>query len=67
MWALLEGVVAIALLVGGGLKAMQTASVSSGILFILILFVMCFSLLKSLKRKRLKREKKIKTPPGLWD
>ena len=29
--------------------------------------VMCFSLLKSLKRKRLKREKKIKTPPGLWD
>ncbi|MFT4791209.1 MAG: choline/glycine/proline betaine transport protein [Arcticibacterium sp.] len=67
MWALLEGVVAIALLVGGGLKAMQTASVSSGILFILILFVMCFSLLKSLKRKRLKREKKIKTPPSLWD
>ena len=30
--ALTEGAVAIALLLGGGLRAMQTASVSSGIL-----------------------------------
>ena len=67
MWALLEGIVAIALLVGGGLKAMQTASVSSGILFIIILFIMCYSLIKSLKRKKAKRDKKLKTPPPSWD
>ena len=34
IWALMEGAVAIALLVGGGLKAMQAANVSSGILFL---------------------------------
>jgi choline/glycine/proline betaine transport protein len=50
MWAFIEGAVAAALLIGGGLKAMQTASVSSGILFLLLLFVICFSLLKSLNR-----------------
>ena len=40
----------IALLLEGGLTAMQTASVSTGILFLLVLFLMCFSLRKSLKR-----------------
>jgi len=33
MWAITEGLVATALLLGGGLKAMQAASVSSGIFF----------------------------------
>ena len=50
LWAFTEGLVAAALLIGGGLKAMQTASLSSGILFLLLLFVICFSLLKSLNR-----------------
>jgi choline/glycine/proline betaine transport protein len=49
-WALIEGFVAIALLLGGGLAAMQTASVSSGILFLLILFVICYSLIIDLKK-----------------
>ena len=40
LWALTEGAVAIALLLGGGLKAMQTASVSTGILFLFVIFVM---------------------------
>ena len=57
MWAFIEGAVAAALLIGGGLKAMQTASVSSGILFLLLLFVICYSLLKSLNRDL--RKKKI--------
>lgn len=60
MWALTEGVVAIALLLGGGLKAMQTASVTSGVLFILLLFVMCFSLLKSLRRDTKHRNQRLK-------
>jgi choline/glycine/proline betaine transport protein len=50
LWALMEGAVAIALLLGGGLKAMQTASVSTGILFLFVIFVMVYSLLKSFKR-----------------
>ncbi len=49
-WALIEGFVAIALLLGGGLAAMQTASVSTGILFLLILFVICYSLITDLKK-----------------
>ena len=49
-WALIEGFVAIALLLGGGLAAMQTASVSTGILFLLILFTICYSLIIDLKR-----------------
>lgn len=52
LWALIEGAVAIALLVGGGLSAMQTASVSTGILFLFVIFIMIYSLLKSLKRHR---------------
>lgn len=56
MWAFIEGAVAAALLIGGGLKAMQTASVSSGILFLLLLFVICFSLLKSLNRDLRKKK-----------
>lgn len=50
LWALTEGAVAIALLIGGGLRAMQAASVSTGILFLLVIFVMVYSLLKSLRR-----------------
>ena len=50
-WALIEGFVAIALLLGGGLTAMQTASVSSGILFLLILFVICYALILDLKQE----------------
>ena len=57
LWALTEGAVAIALLLGGGLKAMQTASVSTGILFLFVIFVMVYSLLKSFKRlKHFKRK-----------
>lgn len=54
-WALIEGFVAIALLLGGGLAAMQTASVSTGILFLFFLFVICYSLYKDLKRHQSSR------------
>jgi len=58
LWAQIEGFVAISLLLGGGLKAMQAASVSTGILFLFVLFFMCFSLSKSLNRDLLKKQKK---------
>jgi len=50
-WAVTEGLVAIVLLVGGGLIALQTASITTGLFFAVILLFMCFSLLKGLKEE----------------
>ncbi|MFW6364265.1 MAG: BCCT family transporter, partial [Spirochaeta sp.] len=47
-WALLEGAVAAALLVGGGLVALQTAAITTGLPFALVLIFMIFSLRKGL-------------------
>jgi len=60
LWALTEGAVAIALVLGGGLKAAQTASVSSGILFLFVLFIICYSLSKSLLREKKKKTVNLK-------
>lgn len=49
-WAVTEGVVGAALLAGGGLKALQTATVVSGLPFGVIVLLMCWSLQKSLER-----------------
>ena len=46
-WAVMEGLVAIALLVGGGLSALQTAAISIGLPFALILLIMCWSMKKA--------------------
>lgn len=48
-WAVMEGAVAAVLLVGGGLKALQTAVIVSGLPFAIILLVMCYSLYKGLR------------------
>lgn len=48
-WALTEGAVAAVLLIGGGLGALQTAAISTGLPFAIILIVLAFSLLKGLK------------------
>lgn len=47
-WAILEGVVAAALLIGGGLAALQSAVVATGLPFAIVLLVLCFSLKKGL-------------------
>jgi BCCT family betaine/carnitine transporter len=47
-WASFEGLVAIALLLGGGLAAMQAASVSTGLLFAVVLLLGCYALVKGL-------------------
>jgi choline/glycine/proline betaine transport protein len=47
-WAVLEGVVAATLLLGGGLSALQTAAISAGLPFAVVLLVMCFSIYKGL-------------------
>ncbi|SIN89966.1 BCCT family transporter [Halodesulfovibrio marinisediminis] len=48
-WAMLEGTVAAALLYGGGLIALQTATIASGLPFAVILLFMMYSLFKGLK------------------
>jgi choline/glycine/proline betaine transport protein len=47
-WAITEGAVAAVLLIGGGLQALQTATIVTGLPFAVILIVMCFSLHKGL-------------------
>ncbi len=50
-WALSEGAVAATLLLGGGLKALQTAAISTGLPFAIILLIMCYSLYKGLQEE----------------
>lgn len=47
-WAILEGVTAGALLLGGGLQALQSAVLVTGLPFAVVLLVLCFSLKKGL-------------------
>jgi betaine/carnitine transporter, BCCT family len=47
-WAVFEGMVAIALLLGGGLGALQAASVSTGLPFAAVLLLGCYALVKGL-------------------
>ena len=47
-WAAFEGVVAIALLLGGGLAALQAASVSTGLPFAAVLLLGCYAMVKGL-------------------
>lgn len=48
-WCTFEGLVAIALLLGGGLNALQGAAVSTGIPFTIVVLLMCLCLYKALK------------------
>ncbi|MCF4102517.1 BCCT family transporter [Gillisia sp. M10.2A] len=57
-WAIAEGTVAAVLLVGGGLQALQTASIVTGLPFALILIVMCYSLYKGLSEDHQKLQKR---------
>src|SRR5918996_155531 len=47
-WAAFEGMVAIALLLGGGLGALQAASVSTGLPFAAVLLLGCYALVRGL-------------------
>jgi BCCT family betaine/carnitine transporter len=47
-WATFEGLVAIALLLGGGLTALQAMAVSTGFPFTIVLLLACVSILKGL-------------------
>ncbi len=47
-WASFEGLVAIALLIGGGLGALQAMAVSTGFPFAIVLLLACFAIVKGL-------------------
>ena len=53
-----EGTVAAVLLIGGGLEALQTATIVTGLPFAIILLIMCYSLYKGLREDLQKLEKK---------
>lgn len=62
-WASTEGLVAAVLLVGGGLGALQAASISTGLPFVIVLLVMCYSLRQglSMEYRKLQSEERGKT------
>ncbi|GAB3657307.1 choline BCCT transporter BetT [Echinicola sediminis] len=55
-WALAEGTVAAVLLIGGGLSALQTAAITTGLPFLVILIIMAFSLYKGLQKEYARSE-----------
>ncbi len=52
-WCAFEGIVAITLVVGGGLVALQTAALITGFPFALVLVAMCYSTWKGLRATRM--------------
>lgn len=57
-WAQTEGLVAAILLIGGGLTALQTASISTGLPFVFILLIMCYSLYQGLQKEHKENTRK---------
>jgi choline/glycine/proline betaine transport protein len=47
-WAVTEGAIAAVLLIGGGLTALQSAAIASGLPFAIVLIIMCYSLYRGL-------------------
>ncbi len=54
-WAVVEGIVAAALLIAGGLGALQTATIASALPFALVMIVMCWGLMRALRLEAVKR------------
>ncbi|GHB23619.1 BCCT family transporter [Salinicola rhizosphaerae] len=48
-WALIEGAIAIALLLGGGLTSLQAAVIATGLPFTVILLVGCYAIVQGLR------------------
>lgn len=57
-WAVAEGAIAAVLLIGGGLQALQTASIVTGLPFAFILLFMCYSLYNGMKEEHQKIEER---------
>ena len=51
-WCTFEGLVAIVLLIGGGLSSLQAMVISTGLPFTLVLLVMCWAIFRGLQAER---------------
>ena len=51
-WCTFEGLVAIALLLGGGLASLQAAAIATGFPFAIVLVAMCYSTYVGLRAER---------------
>ena len=51
-WCTFEGLVAIALLIGGGLGALQAMVISTGLPFTVILLLICVAIFKGLRTEK---------------
>ncbi|QHQ35459.1 BCCT family transporter [Algicella marina] len=51
-WCVFEGAVAIVLLIGGGLGALQAMVISTGLPFTLVLLLMCWAILRGLMQEK---------------
>jgi len=60
-WANTEGAVAAVLLIGGGLGALQTATITTGLPFTFVLLLMCYSLYKGLNQEHAEKVELQKT------
>ena len=58
-WALAEGLVAATLLYGGGLIALQTGSLVTGLPVCILMLVLCYSILKALRKHQTDSEIKL--------
>ncbi|EKF75004.1 Choline/carnitine/betaine transporter family protein [Alcanivorax hongdengensis A-11-3] len=55
-WASTEGIVAMALMLAGGLGALQSATIASALPFAIVLMVACFGLLRSLRVEQIRQQ-----------
>jgi choline/glycine/proline betaine transport protein len=55
-WAVTEGLVASALLIAGGLTALQTVAITGALPFTMVMLVICYGLFKGLRAEGLKRQ-----------
>lgn len=62
-WAILEGLVAAALLFTGGLAALQTAAITTGLPFCFIMLLMAWSLTRALREELIWREPPVRAEP----
>lgn len=60
-WSFIQGFIAIILLWDGGLNALQTAVIITGIPFAIIILIMCYSLHKGLQEELRRHDKKLKS------
>ena len=66
LWAVTVGVVAAALLLGGGLDALQTAAITTGLPFAVVILVLIYTLFQGLAHEHAVLEE-IETPSSLSD